>query len=530
MKEEGKRQKVEGGRQKAEGIPLADWTDEGIDRSGPKGKESFVYVDISSIDRVSKRIVEPKDLPVEKAPSRAKQVLRAGDVLVSMTRPNLNAVALVPLHLDGAIGSTGFHVLRPRHADSGFLFFAVQTRDFIEAMSMKVQGALYPAVRPNDISAFCLPPFALARQRRIVSKLEELFSELDAGESALKKARHQLGVYRQSLLKQAFEGKLTAEWRAHHPDLLESPDQLLARIQAERQERYLQQIKEWEKAVKAWEKGGKKGKRSNKPSEPSTFDRKSIKSHNDVISPKDWAVEVVGNCPTDSLIGLVRSATEQHSGPSGFSYIKMDRIDIQGNVNLAADVFVECTEEEADRFALRAGDILFNTRNSVELVGKSGVVRRDPESTTVYNNNLMRIRLPDCIDPVFIGFQLCSQPFRKRMEKVKKATTSVAAIYAKDFWPLPLVLCSLPEQQEIVRMLDAQFEVIEQNEREIDAALKRSEALRQSILKKAFTGQLVPQDPTDEPAAELLARIRAEREITEKTTKKKTTHKRARNL
>ena len=69
-----------------------------------------------------------------------------------------------------------------------------------------------------------------------------------------------------------------------------------------------------------------------------------------------------------------------------------------------------------------------------------------------------------------------------------------------------------PEQQEIVRLLDAQFEVIEQNERELDAALKRSEALRQSVLKRAFSGRLVPQDPTDEPASTLLERIRAERE------------------
>lgn len=78
------------------------------------------------------------------------------------------------------------------------------------------------------------------------------------------------------------------------------------------------------------------------------------------------------------------------------------------------------------------------------------------------------------------------------------------------FWPVPV--CSLPEQQEIVRLLDEQFTVIEQNEREIDAALKRSAALRQSILKKAFTGQLVPQDPNDEPASALLDRIRKERE------------------
>ena len=76
---------------------------------------------------------------------------------------------------------------------------------------------------------------------------------------------------------------------------------------------------------------------------------------------------------------------------------------------------------------------------------------------------------------------------------------------------MPVPPCSLPEQQEIVRLLDAQFEMIEQNEREIDDALKRSEALRQSILKKAFTAQLVPQDPTDEPASVLLDRIRTER-------------------
>lgn len=88
---------------------------------------------------------------------------------------------------------------------------------------------------------------------------------------------------------------------------------------------------------------------------------------------------------------------------------------------------------------------------------------------------------------------------------------------------MPIPLCALAEQQEIVRLLDEQFTVIEQNEREIDAALKRSAALRQSILKKAFTGQLVPQDPSDEPASTLLERIRKERETaaaTGKTSKK----------
>ena len=69
---------------------------------------------------------------------------------------------------------------------------------------------------------------------------------------------------------------------------------------------------------------------------------------------------------------------------------------------------------------------------------------------------------------------------------------------------------SFPEQQEIVRLLDAQFEVIERNERELDGAFRQSEALRQSILKKAFTGRLVPQSPTDEPADDLLSRLRTD--------------------
>ena len=355
-----------------------------------------------------------------------------------------------------------------------------------------------------------LPP--LAEQKRIVSKIEELFSELDAGEESLRRARRQLGVYRQSLLKQAFEGKLTAPWRKQNPHLLESPGELLNRLKEKRLEDYAKQLREWEKAKRTH-------KKASKPSEPKLMDGLSAKEIARIDPPDGWATERIGNCPTDSLIGLVRAATEQSSDPTGISYIKMDRVDMLGNVDLRADVFVTCTEDEIERFQLREGDILFNTRNSVELVGKTAVLRRDPTVPTVYNNNLMRIRLPDGLDPTFIGLQLCAKPFRQRMEQVKKATTSVAAIYGKDFWPLAITFPSLPEQQEIVRLLDEQFTVIEQNEREIDAALKRSAALRQSILKKAFTGQIVPQDPTDEPASALLERIREER-TTHSTSKK----------
>ena len=108
-----------------------------------------------------------------------------------------------------------------------------------------------------------LPP--QAEQRRIVAKIEALLSELDKGVRSLEEVRRQLPVYRQALLKDAFEGKLTAQWRAQNKDKLETPEQLLARIKRERKARYEEQLKEWKGAVEAWNEGGRLGKKPSRP-------------------------------------------------------------------------------------------------------------------------------------------------------------------------------------------------------------------------------------------------------------------------
>ncbi len=193
----------------------------------------FIYVDISSVDRETKRISNAKTVLAAEAPSRAKQRLQTGDVLVSMTRPNLNAVALISKELNGSIGSTGFHVLRSRWVEPEYLFYLVQTDAFIDAMSAKVQGALYPAVRPKDILDFKFRLESSKQQTRIVAKLEELLSDLDAGVAELKAAQKKLAQYRQSLLKAAVEGTLTAPWRAAQAKqkaVTETGAQLLALI------------------------------------------------------------------------------------------------------------------------------------------------------------------------------------------------------------------------------------------------------------------------------------------------------------
>ena len=172
-----------------------------VEQTGPSGGEEFVYVDISSIDNQAKRIVDPKRLTPEVAPSRARQRLRKGDVLVSMTRPNLNAVAIVPPDLDGAIGSTGFHVLRANDdVEPQWLYYAVQSSSFVKAMCDLVQGALYPAVRPKDIREYAISPPPLVKQREIVAELEKQFSRLDEAVANLQRVKANLKRYERATI------------------------------------------------------------------------------------------------------------------------------------------------------------------------------------------------------------------------------------------------------------------------------------------------------------------------------------------
>ena len=163
---------------------------------------------------------------------------------------------------------------------------------------------------------------------------------------------------------------------------------------------------------------------------------------------------------------------------------------MDGRVLFDGLVYVPVNCEEATRFSVQNGDILFNTRNSVELVGKVGIVRCAPDGA-IFNNNLMRIRVPGRVDSAFLCVQMCSNEFRRRMELVKKATTNVAAVYQKDLLPLAIALPPLAEQSRIVAEVERRLSVVEELEAAVEANLQRAGRLRQSILQKAFMGKLV---------------------------------------
>jgi type I restriction enzyme S subunit len=228
--------------------------------------------------------------------------------------------------------------------------------------------------------------------------------------------------------------------------------------------------------------------------------------------PQVGRMKPLSDVVTEALIGLIRSRADQ-STVGGLPYVRMQHYDLDGVWNNDDLTYVAASDRERQRYGLRAGDLLFNTRNSADLVGKVALCPADVDGW-VYNNNLLRLRFHQSVLPAFAFRQIQSPPFRAHLEDQKSATTSVAAIYQGALFRTPFWVPNLADQAAIVRRIDLAFTEIERLTAEAAAARRLLDRLDQAILAKAFRGELVPQDPADEPASALLDRIKAERQDT----------------
>jgi type I restriction enzyme, S subunit len=323
--------------------PLSELTVPKVDQRGPEGSGEFTYVDISSIDNRLKKIVDPKHLAVTVAPSRARQRLKAGDVIVSMTRPNLNAVALVPPELDGAVASTGFDVLRATDGiNCRWIYYAVQTSEFVHDMSQLVQGALYPAVRPKDIRRYQIPVPDEKQQREIVAEIEKQFSRLDEAVANLKRVKANLTRYKAAVLKAAVEGKLTEEWRKAHLDV-EPASELLKRTLAERRAK--------------WNGKGKHGEAKA----PDTLELPPL--------PEGWVWARL-----DAVAALKGGITVDKNRKSAHArmipYLRVANVQ-RGYLDLAEVKKIEAPETDINELRLEPGDVLF-TEGGIETNSAEG--------------------------------------------------------------------------------------------------------------------------------------------------------------
>jgi len=170
----------------------------------------FVYVEISSVNCERGLIQEPKEYLGADAPSRARRVIRAGDVVFSMTRPYLKGIALVPKQLDNQICSTGFCVLRPRReeVDPRWLLHSCRSDYVVDQVTSRMRGSNYPAVSDEDVRSAKIPLPPLEDQRRIAAYLDSLQDQVDELSALQNAAQAELSALLPSVLDRAFNGEL----------------------------------------------------------------------------------------------------------------------------------------------------------------------------------------------------------------------------------------------------------------------------------------------------------------------------------
>lgn len=408
--------------------------------------------------------------------SSAKRFYK-GDLLYSRLRPYLNKVWRS--NNDGICSSEFIVIPENENIDTRFLAYRLNATDFV-AFANSLNAGDRPRVDFKQISLFEIPAFSLSQQQEVVVKIEELFSELDSGIASLKTARDQLKIYRQALLKHAFEGKLTEQWRKDNADKLETPEQLLAHIQTERETSYQQQLDEWKQAVKDWEAKGKEGKKPSKPAKPS----------------KLQVVASVANLPWcfvnyEGVCELIRNGIS--AKPIGDSGTKIFRISAVRAMSFDLNDIRYINNEDGQYgdFFLKKGDLVFTRYNGTrEYVGVCAEYKGD--ETHLYPDKLILTRLGvQSILASFLEKAFATGISRNFIEEKIRTTAGQSGISGGDIKSTPIPICSLAEQQEIVSQLEEKLSIIEQNEKEIEDALAKAELLRQSILKKAFSGLLV---------------------------------------
>ncbi len=370
-----------------------------------------------------------------------------------------------------------------------------------------LHGSTMMHINRGPFMAHLVPLPPATEQTRIVAKLEELLSDLDAGVVELKAAQKKLARYRQSLLKAAVEGTLTAAWRAQHTPT-ETGAQLLERILTERRARWkakqLAKFKEQDKKPpKDWQKN------YPEPEQPNTSGLPEL--------PQGWVwanLDMLGEIASGVAKGTKRDGdVEVREVP----YLRVANVQ-RGFFDLSEVKTIYATKRDIAELTLQAGDILFNEGGDRDKLGR-GWVWRDEVKNCIHQNHVFRMRpyLAEVL-PELISHH--GNTFGKTwFQNAGKQTTNLASINMTMLRMFPVPLGPVEEQRALLNLLEVQIEHLDRQEQAVELGLKQSTAQRQNILRVAFAGQLVPQDPNDEPASELLKRIRAERAEREKQPK-----------
>jgi len=422
-------------------------------------EKTFTYIDIEAVDKSIQEITNPKLLPSQNAPSRAKRKINEGDILISLVRPNLKNLAVVKLKNNNLVASTGFYVCRKgENYLTDYLFNYLNTIFFTNYLISKTKGHKAPSVRSDDFTngVFPLPP--LEEQKRIVARLDSMLGKLKEAKKLLEEARETFKDRRNAILAKAFCGELTAKWREENPGV-ESAEVLLEKIAKERFE--------------------------NSKTESETKKLEAIYNYKEVNKfkklPTTWKVSALSKICYSFEYGTSAKSLKQGK----YVVIRMGNLQ-QGKI-IWDDLAYTNDASEIQKYKLEYNDILFNRTNSAALVGKTSIYKG--ELPAVFAGYLVRINYHKNINPDYINFALNSNFAKHWCNEVKTDAVNQSNINATKLSFFELPLPPLEEQKEIVRQIESLF-AKEDEAKEILDMEEQIELLEKAILAKAFRGEL----------------------------------------
>ena len=464
----------------------------------PKDSELVSFIPMAAVEAGSGKL-DPTAARPWKEVKKGYTRFQEGDVLFAKITPCMeNGKVAVATRLAGGrgAGSTEFHVLRPiaEVQPKFFLHFLLREQLRRDARVVMKGAAGQLRVPPEFLESvdFPLPP--AREQHRIVSEIEKQFTRLEAGGAALKRVQANLKRYCAAVLKAAVEGRLVpteAELARLEGRSYEAASDLLKRILADRRDR-------WEAKTEARALLPLKAK-YKEPAAPNIGQLPEL--------PEGWAWASV-----DQLTCLITSGSRgwaelySEEGPLFIRAqdIKTDRLELSSVAHVRLPQGVEGARTLISRF-----DILVTITGAN--VTKTAVVNEDLGEAYVSQHVGLVRPLVSALSGYMYYWIVC--PAYGRRELVRAAYgAGKPGLNLDNLRELLIAVPPLTEQCRIVTEVERRLSVIEEVGMQIEANLKRAERLRQAILKRAFEGKLVPQDPTDEPASVLLERIRAERE------------------
>jgi type I restriction enzyme S subunit len=336
---------------------------------------------------------------------------------------------LVGFAKKGVVGSTLAKISHSLWVDKKFLLYFIQEH-YIE-LNTKMKGTGTPHVNQELLLSFPFPVFGLKQQRRIVAKIDALFSELDKGVELLQTVRQQLKTYRQAVLKWAFK---------RHGDF--------------------------------------------------------------ALTNLSQIAEIVG--------GITKGRKLEPEETILLPYLAVANVQ-DGYLNLNNVRTIPLKKSEREKYILQIDDVLYTEGGDKDKLGR-GTIWKGEIQNCVHQNHIFRARVnADKALPKYVALYSQTQNAKAYFYSKGKQSVNLASINKTVLRNLPIPLPSKEIQQEIVQDVENGLSTCDKLEQLVDESLAKSQALRQSILKKAFEGKLVPQDPNDEPAEKLLERIKAEK-------------------